>query len=168
NSFGSGDERQRDGEDDVAWLDAGRGQRKPQRVRPAIHADAELRVAIVGKISFEAFHHRSANEAGRIHHGFENRGQLRLKLPVKRHEIHKRNLRTLGHHAILVSLVIERKTVAGFPATITFAGTSRVTTLPAPTMEFSPMVTFERIVAPEPIDAPRFTTVASTFQSVSV
>src|SRR5207302_10174842 len=47
-----------------------------------------------------------------------------------------------------------RSTLAGFPATIEFAGTLFVTTLPAPTMAFSPMVTFGRIVAPDPIEAP--------------
>src|SRR5258708_9664175 len=46
-------------------------------------------------------------------------------------------------------------TRAGFPATIEFAGTFRVTTLPAPTMAFSPIVRLARIVAPEPIEAPR-------------
>ena len=34
-----------------------------------------------------------------------------------------------------------------------FGGTSRVTTLPAPTMAFSPIVTLARIVEPEPIEA---------------
>ena len=47
-------------------------------------------------------------------------------------------------------------------------GTSRVTTLPAPTMACSPMTTLERIVAPDPIDAPVCTSVGSTFQSCSV
>ena len=46
-----------------------------------------------------------------------------------------------------------------------FADTSRVTTLPAPTMAFSPMTTFDRIVAPDPIDAPLLTNVVATFQS---
>ena len=42
---------------------------------------------------------------------------------------------------------------AGFPATTEFAGTSFVTTLPAPTIAFSPIVILARIVAPDPIDA---------------
>ena len=33
---------------------------------------------------------------------------------------------------------------------------------------FSPMMTLERIVAPDPIEAPRLTQVCSTFQSFSV
>ena len=44
-------------------------------------------------------------------------------------------------------------------------GTSLVTTLPAPTMAFSPIVTLARMVDPDPIDAPFFTKVGSTFQS---
>ena len=48
------------------------------------------------------------------------------------------------------------------------AGTSRVTTLPAPTMAFCPMTTFERIVAPDPIEAPVLTSTGSTFQSFPV
>ncbi len=49
-----------------------------------------------------------------------------------------------------------------------FAGTSFVTTLPAPIIAFSPIVTLDRIVAPELIEAPFFTNVVSTFQSSSV
>lgn len=48
------------------------------------------------------------------------------------------------------------------------AGTSFVTTLPAPTIAFSPMVTLARMVAPEPMDAPVCTQVGSTAQSRSV
>ena len=74
------------------------------------------------------------------------------------------------HHFTFLDalLSIRRSTLAGFPATIVLAGTSFVTTLPAPTIAFSPMTTFARIVAPEPIEAPFFTTVVSTFQSLSV
>ena len=41
----------------------------------------------------------------------------------------------------------------GLPTTIVLGETSFVTTLPAPTIAFSPMVTLARIVAPDPIDA---------------
>ena len=61
-----------------------------------------------------------------------------------------------------------RNTRAGFPALTALAGTSRVTTLPAPIIAFSPMITLERMVEPDPIEAPRFTQVCSTFQSRSV
>src|SRR6266853_96398 len=59
-------------------------------------------------------------------------------------------------------------TRAGLPATMVRGGTSRVTTAPAPTMASSPIVTFARIVAPVPIEAPVLTSVFSTFQSCSV
>src|SRR5580700_9172346 len=90
---------------------------------------------------------------------------------MKHHQIHERNRFVLCH---LVTLdmdsteLMERKTFAGLPATIVFGGTSRVTTLPAPTIAFSPITTLERIVAPDPIEAPFFTSVSSTFQSCSV
>src|ERR1700720_4856658 len=60
------------------------------------------------------------------------------------------------------------KNFAGFPATIAFAGTSFVTTLPAPTMAFCPTVTLHKIVAPDPTEAPLQIRVFSTFQSASV
>ena len=41
-----------------------------------------------------------------------------------------------------VASLIARNTLAGFPATMVSGGTSRVTTLPAPTMARSPIVTF--------------------------
>lgn len=59
-------------------------------------------------------------------------------------------------------------TRAGTPATTAFAGTSFVTTLPAPTTAFSPMVTPHKIVEPVPMLAPFFTTVGMTLQSASV
>jgi len=50
-------------------------------------------------------------------------------------------------------------TRAGLPATMVSAGTSRVTTLPAPIMAFSPMVMPQSSTALEPMDAPRLTRV---------
>ncbi len=47
-------------------------------------------------------------------------------------------------------------------------GTSFVTTLPAPTIAFSPTVTPARIVALEPIEAPFLTSVGMHTQSASV
>src|SRR5205085_3029129 len=67
----------------------------------------------------------------------------------------------------LVTSSVLRINLAGTPATIALSGTSRVTTLPAPTIAFSPMVTPHRTVALVPIDAPRLTTVLTTPQSVS-
>src|SRR5205814_2335709 len=61
-----------------------------------------------------------------------------------------------------------RITRAGLPATIVRAGTSFVTTAPAPIIAPSPIVTPGRITAPLPIEARRLTTVGRTFQSASV
>jgi predicted esterase len=47
-------------------------------------------------------------------------------------------------------------------------GTSLVTTLPAPTMAFSPTVIPHNKVAPDPIEAPRLITVGTQDQSFSV
>src|SRR5256885_11125407 len=58
-------------------------------------------------------------------------------------------------------------TRAGLPATIVRGGTSRVTTLPAPTMACSPISTPQRIVVPDPMDAPRRTRVGTTVQSAA-
>src|SRR4029453_16223541 len=72
------------------------------------------------------------------------------------------------HFELTACVSTGRNTRAGLPATIVRAGTSRVTTLPAPTMAYSPIVTWRRIVAPDPIEAPRSTTVGSALQSLWV
>src|SRR5206468_7904292 len=71
-------------------------------------------------------------------------------------------------HPALGTVSSDRSSRAGHPATIVLAGTSRVTTLPAPIRAPSPIVTFARIVAPEPMEAPCLTSVGSTRQSLSV
>src|SRR4029434_8136720 len=83
-------------------------------------------------------------------------------------EIEKGNLIGLRHCDTGFSSEINRRIFAGLPATMLFAGTSLVTTLPAPTIAFSPMETLLRIVEPDPIDAPFRTKVFSTVQSASV
>src|SRR5207245_4227631 len=59
-------------------------------------------------------------------------------------------------------------TFAGLPTTTLLGGTSLVTTLPAPTIAFSPTVIPQSRVALEPIEAPFFTRVGMHFQSASV
>src|ERR1035437_9476120 len=61
-----------------------------------------------------------------------------------------------------------RSTRAGFPATMASSGTLRVTTLPAPTIARLPTTRLGRMVDPDPIDAPLWIIVCSTFQSASV
>src|SRR6516225_4228274 len=97
----------------------------------------------------------------------KNPSQYLFELNVRSNEIKERNIARNGH-LTSTACSIRRNTLAGLPTTIVFVGTSFVTTLPAPTMAFSPTLTRERIVAPEPIDAPFLTTVRSTFQSASV
>ena len=70
--------------------------------------------------------------------------------------------------SVWVRKSIVRKMRAGLPATITSGGTSLVTTLPAPIMAFSPIVTLLKIVQLEPMEAPLLTSIGSTFQSFSV
>src|SRR5213078_4505739 len=59
-------------------------------------------------------------------------------------------------------------TLAGLPTTTLYGGTSRVTTLPAPTIAYSPTVIPQSKVALEPIEAPFLTREGMHFQSASV
>lgn len=83
----------------------------------------------------------------------------------KHNYIHVRYGRTVVQNQVFSNLL---KNLAGLPATIVCGGTFFVTTLPAPTIEYSPIVTLASIVDPEPIEAPLFTKVVSTVQSASV
>src|SRR5260370_33663483 len=125
-----------------------------------------FRIAILRVITLEFLDHGAADKSCSFECSSENSKKLRLELPMRAYQIHQRNV--LCHRAISASGVITRTILAGLPATIAFGGTSCVTTLPAPTIAPSPIVTFERIVAPEPMDAPFFTSVCSTYQSFSV
>src|SRR5438309_1128870 len=84
---------------------------------------------------------------------------------MQRDQVHQGNLPIGDHRAALRSSATDRSKRAGYPATMALAGTSRVTTLPAPTRAFSPIVMLARMVAPEPIEAPLLTSVGSTPQS---
>src|SRR3979490_806213 len=154
--------------DNVARLDTGAREGKSQRVRATADANTMLGAAILGKFSFKSFHGGTANERGRPDGCLECSYELVLKFNVRCHQIYKRNRPVLSHFCVLASDGIERSIFAGFPATMTLGGTSRVTTLPAPTMELSPTTTLERTVAPDPMDAPPLMVVASTRQSLSV
>src|SRR5262249_3017019 len=140
---------------------------KTQRVGAAVHANAIFGVAKSRKLFFELFHHRTADETRGAEGLLDHRQKLALKLLMGRHQIQKRNFRGIRHGYFFSSLT-NRKNLAGFPATIALAGTSLVTTLPAPTIAFSPIVMLQRMVEPEPIEAPLQTRVFSTFQSASV
>src|SRR5947208_2071181 len=96
----------------------------------------------------------------------KNSYKLILQLAMWTDEIYEWNI--IFRHFVSTGSAIHRRTRAGLPATMLFGGTFLVTTLPAPTIEFSPTVTFARIVAPEPIEAPLLISVRSTAQSRSV
>src|SRR5213592_689856 len=88
---------------------------------------------------------------------------------MRSHQVHQWNYLPVGVHRVtLTPSGANRRRRAGYPATIALAGTSRVTTLPAPIRAFSPMVILARIVAPDPIEAPFLTSVGSTCQSFCV
>jgi hypothetical protein len=52
---------------------------------------------------------------------------------------------------LAISSSVVRRTRAGFPAATTSGGTSRVTTLPAPMTDRSPILTPGRITLPAPM-----------------
>src|SRR6267143_108735 len=122
------------------------------------------RVTKTCKRLLKLLHHGAADESRSPQGLLEHRGQLLLKFDVWRDQIKKRNIRNNAHSVTSSTCSMYRKILAGFPATTLFGGTSFVTTLPALTIAFSPIQVFERIVAPEPIDAPFLTTVRSTLQ----
>src|SRR5215472_17881529 len=96
--------------------------------------------------------------------------EFRLQFLMRCYQIEEWNL-IHGHYDLpfaVCSASKKRRIFAGHPDTMLFAGTFLVTRLPAPTIAFSPIETFDKIVTPEPIDAPSFTSVGSTFQSASV
>src|SRR5262244_3622921 len=120
-----------------------------------------------GEFFLKLLNHRSANESGVAERFLRYRQKFRFEFLVWCNQIQKRYFCWIGH-VYFFSSSTNLKNFAGLPATIAFAGTSFVTTLPAPTIAFSPIVRLHKIVEPEPMDAPLHTFVFSTFQSASV
>src|SRR4029077_8431683 len=111
---------------------------------------------------------RPSDEAGTSHGGAEDTHQLIFQLEVRSNQIQEWYLAVIFHFAVLSPLSTALRNRAGLPITTTPSGTSLVTTLPAPTIAFFPITRLERIVAPDPIEAPDFTKVGSTCQSLAV
>src|ERR1700680_782730 len=164
NRFRRGDEGIRHCNYRIALSDAGCDQGKTQRVGTAVHTDRKTRATKKCERLLEFFNHWATDEASAAQRLLENIRQLFEQRGVRGHQIKKRNAIRIGHFVDSAIDSIRRNILAGFPATIVFARTSFVTTLPAPTIAFSPTVMFDRIVVPEPIEAPFFTSVRSTFQ----
>src|ERR1700728_1607364 len=172
NRLRSGNEGVRHSEDNVAGLHAAGHEREAQCVGSAADCYRIARLAEGRKCLLKILYHGATDKSGSPQGLLKNLGQLLFEFHMGSNQIEKRNavgtaMRT-AHFVASVICSIERRNFAGFPATMLLAGTSLVTTLPAPTVAFSPTVIFERIVAPEPIDAPFLMTVRSTFQSASV
>src|SRR5512140_3692133 len=160
--LGGGDERVRHGDHFVPGPDSKAEQGCPKGVRAAPHPGGELRPAERGELLFELRHERAARERGLVEHLLDRVRDLPADRLVLGFQVQVGNLHRF------FSSVIFRSTFAGFPATIIPGGTSFVTTLPAPTIDFSPTVTPARIVTLEPTDAPFLMNVGMQTQSASV
>src|SRR3989304_2064233 len=136
-----------------------------QGVGPVCDPDAMARPAESGVVILKGGKLRAAYEARGPERLPEYRDELRLELHVRRDQVKKWRL---VRRVCVTHLSTLLSTLAGFPATIVSGGTSFVTVLPAPTIEFSPMVTLLKMGAPDPMAAPFLTIVLSTFQSASV
>src|SRR6516165_3747913 len=166
--LGRRDEGMGHGNDDVARPDAGGDKGEAQGIGSAVDSDTVLRAAELRKLFLESLYFRASDKARCLKNFLAHGQQFGLQFPVHGQQINEWNLRGSTHRFSSEEVRMERNTFAGLPATIALAGTSCVTTLPAPTMAFSPMTRLERMVAPDPMEAPRLTTVVSTRQSFSV
>src|SRR5205809_4719670 len=165
--FDCGRKSMRHGDDPVTSADASCNQSKAQSIGAAAHPDAMAHIAVISEVPFKSPHDRAATESRGSQHASNRFQQFGFEFQVRSDKIDEWNACLFSHVLSLLDTEYLRIR-AGFPATIAFGGTSLVTTLPAPTSKFSPMVTFARIVAPEPIETPFFTNVRSTFQPASV
>src|SRR5260370_915029 len=172
NRLGGRNKRMRHGNNNIAGLHAGAHQREAQCIRSAAHADAVFCITKLREVALELFEHRAADKSGGAKSALEDIRQLLFELDVRCRKIQERYAILVVHFcspittAAFVSMYLFR--LSRFPPTMAFAGTSLVTTLPAPTIASLPTVTPQRLVTPEPIEAPFFMSVFSTFQSFSV
>src|SRR5438034_8484383 len=107
------------------------------------------------ELLFEAPHPFAENVLGGRRDLVEGSVDLLLDRVVLRYEVDERDY----------SCPLAR---AGTPATVSPGPTSRVTTAPAPTIARAPIRTSPMTIEPDPSQAPRSTTVRSSFQSCSV
>src|SRR5205807_8845682 len=82
------------------------------------HADTIVHSAKLCKFPFEVFHHRSADESSSLQSASEDRHQFPFQFEVGCDEVYERNLAVAGQLATLSSGTINRRTRAGFPATM--------------------------------------------------
>ena len=103
---------------------------------------------VTRKLSFENLKPFSLYVVPRIDNLGNRTDKLLSMLSIGSFQVKKRN------HGLLIL-----NTFAGFPITTEFGGTFFVTTAPAPTVAYSPIVNPGKIVALAPILAPFFTVI---------
>lgn len=142
-------------DDFIAWADAKGQQTEPKSIGAVADANGKGRTAVLGEFTLESSDKRAAGKRIAVNDVADGGVKLFAHGLVMGAEIQKGNLhKQFAYRAGGLAVLITR---AGFPATTAPAGTSRVTTLPAPTMAPGPMVMPHKSVAPEPMDAPRLT-----------
>src|SRR5208283_2814326 len=149
-----------DSDDNFPCLHPRSNQGEPQGIGTISNSNTIFCTTKMSKLSFKVFHSWTTDKPRRSQRLSKRRYNFLLECRMRRDEVYKGDIVT--HYLILLS------TRAGFPETMVLGGTFFVTTLPAPTKAFSPIVMLPRIVAPDPMVAPFFMSVGSTFQSFSV
>src|SRR5260370_8452093 len=114
-----------------------------------------LRAAELRERKLKLLDHRATDKTGGTKGVFENLSKFLLKLHMRANKVKKRNSIFTCHFSspgTAISLQsIYLFTRAGFPATMALAGTSLVTTLPAPPITFPPMTASTIPPPPHPI-----------------
>src|SRR5258708_23069685 len=85
NGLGGRDERMRNSNYDIPWLESHSHKGKTQCVRSAVHADTMLRAAVLRKFSFESLYFRPSDRSSRLKNMFANGQEFGFKLPVRSH-----------------------------------------------------------------------------------
>src|SRR2546425_2314388 len=188
NRAGRREEAERRRDDFVAWLQIQRLEGQQQRIGAARAADAVPGVGQPGDCRLEVRHGRPHDELLRLddlHHRGEHviLDRVVLRDQVQHWDVHEAGTREgfiwrsepadsweLAPHTAQVAPPptgcsrsphwhIHPTRRAGTPTISPYAGTSEVTTAPAPMKAYSPSVTPQTMVAFAPIEPPRFTSV---------
>src|SRR5215472_3064867 len=163
--FGRCDECVRHSHHDTSGLEPGGQKGEPQSICSTVYTHTVSGVTKLCELSLKFFYHWSANKPSSLERFLYYCQKFGFEFLMLRYKIQEWNVTRVSH---FFSSSMKRSTLAGLPAAMALGGTSLVTTLPAPIMAFSPIVTLLKIVDPEPMDAPFFTRVFSTRQSASV
>src|SRR5690349_17047200 len=164
NCRGGRDERHGDRYYLVPGTNAGREQRESQRVGTAAYPDDMSYAEKCRKLLFEGGNGSAPDVGGVLVYFSEFALDLFADFPVLGRQVDELDLHRGHSPPFAVSC---RRTRAGCPVTTERAGTSCVTSAPAPTIAPSPISTPHMITAPLPIEAARRTIVCSMRQSLS-